>query len=239
MSHRDAQPAPAGDEHTSAAVLEAYCTAETLHRMGWRFQCLTYDQDTSDATITAQTHTRRVVTIGWNRLSGRKFRQQVPGMEAVLALKLAYDVAHVGGEGQDNGQALMDELCWMMQALPSQRRRGGGRRWLRFDALPTLPADEQPRRLCRAAAWLLARLVAKYGWQVTALGSEIADSGFIAEIPGDVLAVFPGGMPADGTAAASLAALLPRLTTGDVALLERLNYHDLWAADHRASSTPR
>lgn len=42
----------------------------------------------------------------------------------------------------------------------------------------------------RTAAWLLARLVGKYGWEIQHLGEDIAGGGFIANIPGDVQAIF-------------------------------------------------
>ena len=90
----------------------------------------------------------------------------------------------------------------------------------------------------RIAAWLIARLVAKYGWSVQHLGEDIAGGGFIADIPGDVRAIFPATMEYDGTAAAALARMMPTLQAPDLRLLTHLDYRALWAAGQAAGGRP-
>ena len=101
--------------------------------------------------------------------------------------------------------------------------------------LPTLPAGQQPMTRARTAAWLLARLVGKYGWEIQHLGEDIAGGGFIANIPGDVQAIFPAFMEYDGTAAAALARMLPQVPAREVRVLARLDYRALWAAGQAGS----
>ncbi|MDZ4269526.1 MAG: hypothetical protein U1D00_28245, partial [Mycobacterium sp.] len=104
------------------------------------------------------------------------------------------------------------------------------RNWRRGEVLTTLPSGQQPTTRARTAAWLLARLVGKYGWDIQHLGEDIAGGGFIASIPGDVQAIFPATMAYDGTAAAALARMLPQVRAAEVRLLTRVNYQALWAA---------
>ena len=217
------------------AVRDAYRTLHGLHTSGWRLLGLDYDTDTSTATVTAETPTHRMVTVDWNRGTGQINRRQVNGAAAVFLVKAAHDVAYLGHAdttGPRRGQ--LDQLRWLTQGLADPHRRGARRC---TDPSPGLPAGRQPSPQCRAAAWLIALLVGDYGWRITAVGEDIAQHGFIAEAPGDVVAVYPAGMDADGTAAAELARILPRLDQiNDLALLDVLDYRELWASQHRADA---
>lgn len=212
----------------SPAVRDAYRTLQGLHKSGWRLHTLDYDADTSTATVIAETPQHRMVTVEWNRGTGQIHRRQINGVAAVFLVKAAHDVAYLGHAdttGPRRGQ--LDQLRWLVQGLAG-RRRAPHRRTA---PLPCLPAQCQPSPQCRAAAWLMARLVGEYGWRITAVGQDIAQSGFIAEVPGDVAAVYPAGMDDDGTPAAALARILPRLDPiNDLALLDVLDYRQLWAA---------
>ena len=216
----------------SPAVRDAYRTLQGLHQSGWRLQALDFDAETSTATVTAETPTHRMVTVDWNRGTGQINRRQVNGVAAVFLVKAAHDVAYLGHAdvtGPRRGQ--LDQLRWLAQGVFG-RREAGPRRC--SDPIPGLPAERQPSPQCRAAAWLMARLVGEYGWRITALGEDIAARGFIAEPPGDVAAIYPAGMDCDGTPAAELAHLLPRLDQiSDLALLDILDYRELWASRSR------
>lgn len=219
----------------SAAVRDAYRTLAGLHQSGWQLHDLDFDAETSTATVTAETPTHRMVTVDWNRGTGQINRRQVNGAAAVFLVKAAHDVAYLGhadATGPRRGQ--LDQLRWLAQGLFG-RPTPGPRRC--SDHLPGLPAQRQPSPQCRAAAWLMARLVGEYGWRITAVGEDIAGRGFLAELPGDVLAVYPAGMDADGTPAADLARLLPRLDQiNDLALLDVLDYRELWASRNHADA---
>lgn len=219
----------------SHAVRDAYRTLEGLHQSGWRLHALDFDAETSTATVTAESPTHRIVMVDWNRGTGQINRRQVNGVAAVFLVKAAHDVAYLGHAdvtGPRRGQ--LEQLRWLAQGLGEPRRPAARRR---TDPIPSLPAARQPSPLCRAAAWLMALLVGEYGWRITAVGEDIAQRGFIAELPGDVVAVYPAGMDADGTAAADLARILPRLDQiNDLALLDVLDYRELWASQHRADA---
>ena len=213
------------------AIRDAYRTLESLHKSGWRLHALDYDTDTSTATVTAESPNHRMVTVDWNRGTGQINRRQVNGVAAVFLVKAAHDVAYLGHAdhtGPRRGQ--LDQLRWLAQGLGA--RRPAPRR--RTALLPCLPTERQPSTMCRAAAWLMARLIGDYGWRITAIGEDIAGYGFIAELPGDVAAVYPAGMDDDGTPAAALARLLPLLDQiDDLALLDVLDFRQLWAAGQR------
>jgi len=219
----------------SHAVRDAYATMEGLHQSGWRLHALDFDADTSTATVIAEAPTHRTVTVEWNRGTGQIDRRQVNGLAAVFLVKAAHDVAYLGHAdtaGPRRGQ--LDQLRWLTQGLAGPRRPRSRRC---ADPIPGIPAEKQPSAPCRAAAWLMAQLVGEYGWQVTAVGEDIAQRGFIAELPGDVVAVYPAGMDADGTAAADLARILPRLDPiTDLALLDVLDFREMWASRHRADA---
>ena len=70
---------------------------------------------------------------------------------------------------------------------------------------------------------------------VILLGEDIAGGGFIANIPGDVQAIFPASMEYDGTAAAALARMLPQVPARELRVLARLDYRALWAAGQAGS----
>jgi hypothetical protein len=228
---RDRIPA-FGEDQPPAEVINAYWTAADLTDHGWHLQRLTFDVDTFTAFVTARSPTRRVVTLSWDLRGHRISRRQVPGREAMFLLKLAQDVAHLGTHDAETGEDLLSQLCWLVQSREQGTRHHRG--WRRTSILPTVSEQPQPR--ARVAAWLIARLVAKYRWQVRHLGEDIAGGGFIAEIPGDVLAVFPATMDDDGTAAASLARLIPKLGHRDLAVLRNLDYRALWAAGTAAGA---
>jgi hypothetical protein len=223
-----------GDHQPPAELVDAYWTAADLTEYGWPLKRLDFDAHTATAFVTAQTPSRRVVTVSWDLRGHRLARQQVPGWAAAMRLlKLAHDVAYLGEHDAETGDDLLTQLCWLVQSLNTGPR--ARRRWWCSDHLPTLPAREQPTARARAAAWLIARLAAKYRWHIGYLGEDIAGGGFIVEIPGDVLAVFPATMDDDGTAAAALARLIPTLRRQDLALLQHLDYRVLWAAANGAA----
>jgi hypothetical protein len=217
-----------GEDQPPPKVIDGYWRAVDLTDHGWHLKRLAFDVDTVTAFVTALSPTRRVVTVSWDLRGHRIGRQQVPGRAASYLLKLAQDVAYLGTHDAETGEDLLGQLCWLVQGREQGTRHHRG--WRRTSILPTVSALEQPQTRARVAAWLIARLVAKYRWQVRHLGEDIAGGGFIAEIPGDVLAVYPATMDDDGTAAASLARLMPKLNHRDLAVLRNLDYRALWAA---------
>lgn len=211
-------------------VVNAHRTATRIAVQGWRFQQLQFDAHTATASVSALSPTRRVVTVGWDLRGDRPTRQQVPGRRAAAQLlRLARDVADIGQGDAETGGSDLDTLIEAMQATglfcPPPRS------WWRDDWLPGIPGRVQPPPATRAAAWLLARLIGKYGWHIEALGGQgggIGGGGFVATIPHDTIAVFPAAMDDDGTAAAALARIIGRLDVDQLNTLACINYHRLW-----------
>lgn len=83
----------------------------------------------------------------------------------------------------------------------------------------------QPPRPVRVAYWW-AKALQAHGWQLWALGEQLAGGGFIAEIGvtggESVWVVFPRTMPVDGTEASALANFIPRLTFDQRNYLRRI-----------------
>lgn len=227
-----------GDTQPPAEVVDAYWMAVDLAAYGWHLKRLAFDAHIATAFVTAHAPTRRTVTVSWDLRGNRAGRQQVPGRAVSRRLiDVARAVASLGQGDAETGDDWLAQLCWLVQWQVGSPHRHH-RSWCRTDPLPTLPASDQPMARGRAAAWLVARLVAEYGWCVHHLGEEIAGGGFIAEIPGDVQAIFPAGMEDDGTAAAALARMLPGVQAQDLRALANLDYRTLWAAGHVAEDWP-
>ncbi|BBN50795.1 hypothetical protein [Mycobacterium avium] len=220
-----------GEEQPPAAVVDAYWMIVDLAAYGWVPKRLEFDAHTATAFVTAAAPTRRIVTVSWDLRGDRAARQQVPGRAVSRRLiDLARAVASLGQNDAETGDEWLSQLCWLAQlhVRPAHRHHD---HWRRSDPLPILSAQEQPRTRGRCAAWLIARLVGEYGWHVSDIGEEdVAGGGFVADIPGDVQAIFPATMEYDGTAAAALARMLPTLPCEDLYLLRDMDYRALWAA---------
>lgn len=224
-------PSQHADDSWPPEVLEAYQGLLSLIDDGWRFTNLDFDAHIVTAFVTAQTPTGRVATVTWDLRgnSRRGWRQQIPTRRPALRmLKLARSVALLGLRDAESGDDYLEVLRWLGSGTTSGSARTN---WWRSEHLPGLPLENQPSPPTRAAAWLIATLTTRYGWSVGHLGEEIAGGGFIADIPGDVMAIFPANMGDDGTPAATLAAIIPTLRRQDLAVLRRLNYNALGAAD--------
>jgi hypothetical protein len=227
-----------GEDQPPRRVIDAYWTAVDLAAYGWRPKRLDFDPHTATAFVTAAAPTRRTATVSWDLRGNRAAHQQVPDQAAAQRLmELARAVASLGQGDAETGDEWLTQLCWLVQSQVGAPHRFH-HNWHCSDALPTVPAADQPRARGRAAAWLVARLVAEYGWRVQHLGEDIADGGFIADIPGDVRAIFPATMEYDGTAAAALARLLPTVHPQDLHLLANLDHRALWAAGNAAGGQP-
>lgn len=229
-----------GEDQPPAEVIHAYWAAADLAESGWHAKRLEFDAHTATAFVTAHTPTRRTVTVSWDLRGNHAAHQQIPCRAASQRLiRLAQAVASLGQNDAETGEEWLTQLCWLVQwqvGAPHVHHRN----WQRTDLLPGLPDNEQPSRRGRIAGWLIAQLVAEYGWRVRHLGEDIAGGGFIADIPGDVCAVFPAAMEYDGTAAAALARMLPTVPARDLELLANLDYFDyraLWTVGGRTGGS--
>jgi hypothetical protein len=59
-------------------------------------------------------------------------------------------------------------------------------------------------------------------WQVSDVGTPAAAGGFIADIPGETVAIYPASMPDDRTVASALARLLAGMSAAEVGIVAAL-----------------
>lgn len=226
-----------GEAQLPTEVIDAHWTAVDQVACGWNPKVLEFDPHTATALVAATTPTRHKVTVSWDLRDNDAPRQQWTGQASPNRRldELVRAVASLRQEDAGTGDERLTQLCWQVQwHLGSAHRHQ--RNWRSNGQLPTVPAADQPMTQEGAAGWLIARLVANYLWRVRHLGEDIAGDGFIANIPADVLAIFPATMQYDGTAAAGLARMLPTVQTQD--LLASLDYRALWAARDGVGGQP-
>lgn len=92
----------------------------------------------------------------------------------------------------------------------------------RIGDIPGLPPHLQPSPKIQAAYWLAVTLTDGYGWKLFEVGMDVAAGGFIADIPGETMAIYPASMSDDRTAASALARLLGTMSAKDVVIVAAL-----------------
>lgn len=210
-------------------VVEAYWVAMDLVEKGWGFKAFGYERASDTATVAAFSPGGRAVTV---RKSVTEPLARHSTIDHGLS-ELALAVARLGYQDRDSAvEVLLTQLRWLVQAGIKRPIRQQIR--CRTDKLPTLPDSEQPSGQVRVAAWTIAHLVVNKRWHIAALGQDIAAGGFIAEIPGEGLYIYPAGGTGDGTPAGALVGMLASLRAEDIATLARLDYRQLYAADRGA-----
>jgi hypothetical protein len=160
-----------------------------------------------------------------------------PGSD--LVMQFADGITALAGLGARDGRDHLRDLARLLSAHPVPRRPAG-RRWCTWH-IPGVAPAEQPVAVVRAAYWIAATLTDDYGWELSDFGSPAAAGGFVADIPGDTIVIFPAAMTDDGTTAAALARLLAGV---DYVQNHRLATLIAWhaaagAGHHRFHRTPR
>lgn len=189
----------------------AYWDAVALLDAGWQLRKLRFIAATNAGAVDVCTPTHRSLTI---TSTDRRLHVNLPNTH--LALRLARTVAILGRRDVDS----LSDLAWQL----SSRAPAGSKALVSFGhtVIPDPRLNRQPVNL-RTAFWLLAVLACDYQWRISGLGEDVAGGGFVADIPGDVTAIYPAAMPLDGTAAAALARLLPSLDQSSLQYLRRLS----------------
>jgi hypothetical protein len=222
-------PGLPADHQLPDDVVDAYWVAMELAGKGWGFKSFGYDPASDTATVAAFSPGGRAVTV---HKSVTEPLADHPTVDRALS-ELARAVARLGYQDRGSGvEMLLTQLRWLVQSGIKNPVRQQIR--ARTDRLPTLPETEQPNGRVRTAAWTIAHLVVIKRWHIAALGQDIAGGGFIAEIPGEGLYIYPAGGNGDGTPAGALAGMLEGMGAEDIALLASLDYRQLYAAGHGA-----
>lgn len=212
-------------DHLDPAVRRACWDALVLLDAGWQLRKLRFISSTGASAIDVHTPTHRGLTI-----TSTDPPSALPFTSTPHAVRLANSVADLGQRGGD----LLGDLSWALTDHMKQTTRSPRPRPDRIpDPVLIQQRCHQPPNF-RAAFWLLSTLVCDYKWQISQIGDDLAAGGFVADIPNDVIAVFPAKMAADGTAAATLARLIPNLDRVSLDYLRRI--HPMTLAHARAQA---
>ncbi|TKV35300.1 hypothetical protein [Mycobacteroides abscessus] len=179
----------------SDAIRKAYWYGLRLHNYGWLVHSLecTSKGATSTAEVVLETPSHRVIIC---RSDGRtNIAQELPDMFALAVRLVAIDAGTRG----------IRTLRTQLRSLLTEHRRPGHPSWLHVS----------PLQLARQAAY---ELIDQHHWTLSGFGSALAQGGFIADIPGDTVAVYPAGMAPDGTPAGALAHALGHIAADELAL---------------------
>ena len=207
---------PASDPESGqpiAAVREAYWYGTRLMHHGWIIRCIGANE--RGGYFVAETPRGRAVTVG--PLSRR-------GAEADVAEQFADSITVLASQSRVDGHNHVRDLLILLAAQPLPRRPAelAWRTW----HIPGVAPCQQPTARVRAAYWFAATLTDDYGWELSDVGSPSAAGGFVANVPGEVIAIYPAGMSDDGTTASALARLIASMTVAEIrALASLLKWH--------------
>jgi len=195
------------DECTAAVVRDAYWYATQLIDAGWLIRRVGSTED--GGFFVAETPRRRVVSV-----DGRHRPDTDPAAQFAKSITLL--AAAGAGEGRD----YLGDLARLLAEHAPQRRPAtpAWRTW----PIPGVPAALQPIPKIRAAYWFAVTLADDYGWDLAEIGRPTAAGGFIAEIPGETVAIFPASMLDDDTVGSALARLLGGMSAAEVGVVAAL-----------------
>jgi hypothetical protein len=194
-------------EATSTAVRDAYWYASRLIDVGWTIRRIgTTEQG---GFFVAETPRRRVVSVD---------ERSAPSSDP--ATQFAKSITGLAAAGTAESRDRLWDLVRMLRDNAPVRRPAAVR-WRTWD-IPGLPTHLQPAPQIRAAYWFAVTLTHDYGWKLYEVGIDSAAGGFIADIPGETMAVYPGKMADDRTAASALARLLGGMSAADTGIVAAL-----------------
>lgn len=136
------------------------------------------------------------------------------------AAQFAKSITALAAAGAAEGRDYLRDLTRLLETN-APLRQPDPLTWRTWD-IPGLPAQLQPIPKVRAAYWFAATLTDDYGWKLFEVGMPTAAGGFVADIPGDAVAIFPASMQDDGTVASALARLLAGMTAPEADIVARL-----------------
>jgi len=191
-------------------VRPLYWWARDLQARGCLLQSVHYSPSEPAAVVSVRLPSHRVVHVLRNGSN-----QSAPTDLPTVLAEAVFQLASGGWVDEINNiLALLRNSRLLIQPQPASRS---------YAHIPGFIS--QPARPVRVAYWWANALQAR-GWRLSALGDLVARGGFIAEIPEGlgppVWAIYPRGIPEDGTAATALANSLQRLTFEQRRYLERL-----------------
>jgi hypothetical protein len=188
-------------------VRDAYWCASRLINVGWAIRRIGSTEQ--GGFFEAETPRRRVVSV-----------DECAGPSSDPAAQFAKSITTLAAAGAAEGR---DYLCDLVRLLSDNElvRRPATLTWRTWD-IPGLPGHLQPVPKIRAAYWFAVTLTDDYGWKLFEIGRDTAAGGFIADIPGEAMAVYPASMADDRTVASALARLLGSMSIKDAVIVAAL-----------------
>jgi hypothetical protein len=206
-AHSDVGPDGCAPDAASKVVREAYWYASRLINVGWTIRRIgTTEQG---GFFVAETPRRRIVSV-----------DESASALGDPAAQFARSITTLAAAGAAEGRDYLRDLARLIidNARP---RRPATLTWRTWD-IPGLPEHLHPTPEIRTAYWFAVTLTDDYGWKLFEMGKNTAGGGFIADIPGETIAIYPASMPDDRTIAAALARLLGSMSAKDVAFAAAL-----------------
>jgi hypothetical protein len=188
-------------------VRDAYWCASRLINVGWTIRRVGSTE--RGGFFEAETPRRRVVSV-----------DECAGRSSDPAAQFAKSITTLAAAGAAEGR---DYLCDLVRLLSDNElvRRPATLTWRTWD-IPGLPGHLQPVPKIRAAYWFAVTLIDDYGWKLFEIGRDTAAGGFIADIPGETIAIYPASMVDDRTVASALARLLGSMSAQDAEIVASL-----------------
>jgi hypothetical protein len=191
----------------STAVRDAYWCASRLINVGWTIRRIgTTDQR---GFFVAETPRRRVVSV-----------VERAGARSDPAAQFARSITTLAAAGAAEGRDYLRDLVRLLSDN-APTRRPATLTWRTWE-IPGLPDHLQPIPKIRAAYWFAVTLTGDYGWKLFEIGTETAGGGFIADVPGEAMVVYPASISDDRTVASALARLLGSMNAKDVVMVAAL-----------------
>jgi hypothetical protein len=194
-------------EAANPRVRDAYWCASRLINGGWAIRRIGSTEQ--GGFFEAETPRRRVVSV-----------DEYAGPSSDPAVQFAKSITTLAAASTAEGRDYLRDLVRLLSdnALV---RRPAKLTWRTWD-VPGLPGHLQPTLKIKAAYWFAVTLTDDYGWKLFEIGSDTAAGGFIADIPGDTIAIYPASMADDRTAASALARLLGSMSIKDAEIVASL-----------------
>jgi hypothetical protein len=194
-------------EAANPRVRDAYWCASRLINVGWAIRRIGSTEQ--GGFFEAETPRRRVVSV-----------DEYAGPSSDPAVQFAKSITTLAAASAAEGRDYLRDLVRLLSdnALV---RRPAKLTWRTWD-VPGLPGHLQPTPKIKAAYWFAVTLTDDYGWKLFEIGSDTAAGGFIADIPGDTIAIYPASMADDRTVASALARLLGSMSIKDAEIVASL-----------------
>jgi hypothetical protein len=198
-------------------VRDAYWYASQLVNTGWLIRRIGYTEE--GGFFVAETPGRRVVSVDDHALP-----------ETDPATLFAKSIAALAAAGAADDREYLDDLVRLLN-VQAPLRRPATLKWQTWH-IPGVPESLQPIPKVRAAYWFAVTLTDDYGWNLSEIGAPTAGGGFVAEVPGEAVAIYPASVLDDRTVASALARLLAHMSAAEVAIVAALIEWHSGACDH-------